>query len=581
VSFIDRQYPDIARDILTNLTQGVARELHTVEYDPQADPPELPEIVLRRRPVRRVSFVSGFIAAADPEQPPRPFTFTRNDYELIGGPEDPDNLHTIRFRPHGRKPAPSTTVTVNYYPRSADPSPITDLNVGGVARTVVEALSRELALVYAQLNLAYEAGFVETAPGRSLDRVVALLGYRRFRAGRPTGTVTFRRRPGSTGNITIPAGTPVTDAEDSVRYETSESRVMLAGESTAEVRVRGASQATAPVEAGVLSVIQRAIAGLDSVANEAPTSRASQDETDEELRTRARDALLAASKGTVEAIRFGLLQMPEVRDVEIAERPNGVPGEVRVSVSLAEGEAEQLPPSIRAKLDQLRPAGVRVLTESAASASLAAHVELVLAGAALPEVELTQIRKKIADTLAAEVSKSGVGARIRTGPLTAKLLADERIVDARLALSLEGEEPGALGEDFQAEKGAAVRLSAENVTFAAPSFAEEAGEEETIPVEVRANLGLTLESGVSLDAAKAALRAKLEAFFNGLQPGVTVDAASLLNALRDDSQYAIDPLRLTVTLTAEGQFVQIAQGGPAFTAQPSHRFTVAAVEVSP
>jgi len=44
--------------------------------------------------------------------------------------------------------------------------------------------------------------------------------------------------------------------------------------------VRGSTENTPPVEANVLTVIQRAIAGLDTAVNERPTSRATDDESD-------------------------------------------------------------------------------------------------------------------------------------------------------------------------------------------------------------------------------------------------------------------------------------------------------------
>src|SRR2546427_12387387 len=97
----------------------------------------------------------------------------------------------------------------------------------------MEAVCKEQALSYAKLNLAYDSAFLETATGSSLDRVVALLGYQRFRAGRPIGTVTFTRRAGSIGNITIPAGTPITDTADKIRHDTGETRAMPAGATTA------------------------------------------------------------------------------------------------------------------------------------------------------------------------------------------------------------------------------------------------------------------------------------------------------------------------------------------------------------
>jgi len=184
VSFVNRTFPDIVRDTLTTLTQGVAREIHRIDYDPAARPLQVPDVVLLRRPVRRVSAVEGFIQGPTPEDEPVQYVFTLNDYELAPNPADPEDLSRIRFLPFGKKPANNTSLIVNYYPRTTDPTPITDLNVGSVARTLLEAVSKEMALLYAQLNLAYDSAFLETATGSSLDRVVALLGYHRFRAGR-------------------------------------------------------------------------------------------------------------------------------------------------------------------------------------------------------------------------------------------------------------------------------------------------------------------------------------------------------------------------------------------------------------
>jgi hypothetical protein len=229
MSFVNRTYPSLVRDLLTTLTQGVTGETHRIDYEPDAQPVTVPDVVLQRRPVARVSSVEGFIAAAQPDDPPEPYAFTLNDYELVADGRDPTALSTIRFLPFGRKPAPNTTIRVNYYPRTTEPVPVNDVAAGSVVRTLIEVLSKELAVVYQQLNLAYDSAFLETATGLSLDRVVALLGYRRFLAGRAVGKAVFTRRSGATGEIVIPASTPITDTADKVRYETVETRVMLAG----------------------------------------------------------------------------------------------------------------------------------------------------------------------------------------------------------------------------------------------------------------------------------------------------------------------------------------------------------------
>ncbi|MGE3956467.1 MAG: baseplate J/gp47 family protein [Vicinamibacterales bacterium] len=580
MSFIDRTYPDIVRDVLTNLTQGVTREVHRIDYNPAAKPPVLPAVTLERRPVRRVSFVQGFVAAADPSNPPVPFVFTANDYDLVGDTPDAADLHTIRFRPFGQKPAPGTDLTINYYPRTTDPAPVTDLNVGSVVRTLLEAVSREVGIVYAQLNAVYDSAFVDTATGDSLDRVVALLGYRRFPAGRPAGAVVFRRRAGSVGSITIPAGTPVTDTADKVRYETVETRTMLAGESVAEVRVRGAAGSTPPVPAGTLTVIQRAIAGLDGVVNERDTTRVNEAETDEELRARAKSALLGANKGTIESIRFGLLQLTDiVRDVKVEEFPNGVPGEIRVNVALREG-GSQLPPKVIERLEALRPAGIRVLHGVASPEKLAARVRLTLAGAPLPPAEIEQLRARVRQALTDEVGRRGVGERLRNRPLTASVLADDRIVDAAVALGRDGGSVGEPGADFEPAPGAAMELA--SVSFEAEEFTGAASAaEQAVPVDVRGAFTVQLVGGTTMEQAKASLTKRLQQMLAGLAPGVTVSSASVLQALRADTEYGIDPLTSSVTLTAGDQFVRVAQGGPSFTVQPGHRFTVVVVEVTP
>lgn len=578
MSFIDRSYPDIVRDVLTNLTQGVTREIHRVDYDADARPLVVPDITLERRPVRRASFVQGLVEPADPADAPVPYVFTANDYDLVGDEPGSTDLHSIRFRPFGRKPAPGTDVAVNYYPRTTDAVPVNDLNVGSVVRTVLEAVSREMALLYTQINAVYDSAFLETATGESLDRVVALLGYRRFRAGRPAGSVIFRRRPGSSGSITIPAGTPITDAADTIRYETVETRTMLAGESVAEVRVRGAAESTPPIEAGQLSVIQRAIAGLDTVTNERPTSRVNEEETDEELRARARDALLAANKGTLESIRFGLLQLPEVKDVSLDEFPNGVPGELRVNVVLADGNGggSTLPPEVLERIEELRPAGIRIVSGAADSIDLTAHVALTLAGASLPPAEIEEIREGVRRVLIEQVGAKSVGERIRNRPLTSALLADSRIVDAAVGLGKLGETPGAAGADFQPDAGKAMLLARENISFDAEAFAESAAAgAQAIPVDVNASFGVSLVGGTTLDQARDAIKARLEVYLASLAAASVVSAEAILQTVRNDAQYAIDPLRLMVTLTSADQFVQIAQGGPAFTVKPNQTFNLA------
>jgi uncharacterized phage protein gp47/JayE len=584
VSFIDRPYPDIVRDILTNVTQGITAEPHRVDYDPDTRPVQVPDIVLLHRPVKRVSAVTGFIDGPTPEDEPRPYAFTLNDYELVHDDADPADVSRIRFVAFGRKPAAGTVVLVNYYPRTTEPVPVNDVTVGSAVRTFLEAVSKELGVVYAQLNVAYDSAFIETATGSSLDRVVALLGYERFGAGRAVGKAVFTRRAGAVGDVVIPAGTPITDTADKIRYETAEPRVMLAGETTAEIAVRGASVITPTVEPNVLTVIQRAIAGVDAVTNPRPATRATEDESDEDLRARARDALIASNKGTVGAIRNGLFQLPEVRDVNVVEMPNGLPGEIRLIVSLAPGVAvppgKTLPDRVLARIEELRPAGIRVLREAAAETALAANVALTLAGGSLPQAEIDKIVAAAKQTLKDEIAKRGVGEKVRIQPLVAALLRNAQIVDASIAIQQKGGAAAAPGTDFVPAPGSTVSLATGDISIAPPAFDQAPPAVATVTVEVRATFKATLTGSTTVPEAQSVLTTRLSQFFDTVPVDTRVDSASILTAVRDDAKYGLDPLGLTVTLTSAQQFVQIVQGGPSYRVLPGQKFSVVGVEVT-
>ena len=578
MSFIDRTYLAVVQDVLTTLTGGVAAEVHPASYNPDGT---LPDIRLLRRPVERVSAVSGFAAAA-PGAPPEPVVFGLDDYEIVPDPQDPDDQSMLRFLSTAkRRPAPDTDVVVNYYPRTADPTVIQDVAVGSVARTLVEAVAREIAVLYAQLNAAYDAAFLESATGSSLDRVVALLGHRRYTAGRPAGTVRFSRRAGAVGEVTIPAGTPVADAADTLRYETTETRTMLAGESTAEIGVRGATQATPAVKEGELSVIQRAIAGVDTVTNERPTSTASQDEKDTELRARVRVALTAAAKGTVAALSNGLLALPAVRAVSIEERPDDVPGEIRVSVSLTTPPADgSIPPDVLDRIEELRPAGIRVRLDKADDLHLTARVRLVLGGSSLPSTERERLHQRARKTLVDRMGRLQVGQLVRTGALQAALVDGEQVLDASIRLGPRGADPGSPGADLRPDPGQAVRLASEDVAFDEDQFDAQPTAAVAAPVDVRAT-ARPAGPGVDVTALRAGVTATLTAYLATLTAGTTVTADTVLAAVRDDAAYALDPLGLVVSFTAGDQFVQVAVGGQAFTVAAGQRFTLSGVEVIP
>jgi uncharacterized phage protein gp47/JayE len=108
-------------------------------------------------------------------------------------------------------PDDNSRLTVGYFYRDL-PSGITDFNAGSVAGTLVRSVSRELKLLYEQMDQAYKRAFIDYAQGVGLDNVVALLGISRNLALPAQGEVTFSLKKAPRTDVVIPVGTRVADA---------------------------------------------------------------------------------------------------------------------------------------------------------------------------------------------------------------------------------------------------------------------------------------------------------------------------------------------------------------------------------
>jgi hypothetical protein len=206
---------------------------------------------------------------------------------------------TVVWRNDGTKPDDDTTFFVDYF-RVESRSQLSGLDVGSVTRALAEAVARELAAMYEQLNLAYQSAFVDTATGESLDHIVAILDVFRETAKFAEGRVTFFRAPRLEGNVTIPAGTRLASTGGSVMFVSTEPRTLQRRRVRIDVPVRadvGFAGEIGVVKAGTITEMSQPVAGIERVSNLDPTTiRTAADETDDELRIRARAALRRSAK---------------------------------------------------------------------------------------------------------------------------------------------------------------------------------------------------------------------------------------------------------------------------------------------
>lgn len=571
--FSTRSYPAIVRDLLTVMTGGTIAEVH-----PIGDPiPDL--LALHAPPVRRISHLEGFVQGTDEQL--RSYRFTERDFELVAADDNPDDLVAIRFRRGRPKPAPNSHVTVNYYPLRQRPTPLTDVNVGSVARTLIETVARELATQYAQLQLVYESGFVGTASGRGLDNVVALVGVERLKQGHAVGKVRFSRRSGAPGAVFIPINTAISDGEGQ-RYLTSHDVALQPNQASVEAWVHGATQRIDTVDGGRLTVLERLIGGIDRVANDEPTWRATEEERDDQLASRAKRAIHGTGKGTLDALRFGLEALPFVRAVALAEYPDPrvpVPGTLRIDVALSEDNSFRRR-QVDERITELRPAGIYVERSWAGQTPVQYAVSLQFAGSTQPSAAIADVQDGIRQRLTEYTQALGPGAVLRRARVLSLVLGDERTVDAAVTISVAA---SVLSVDaFTLPEGTTAAIDpATGVQFSPPTF-ERATHEDTFAL-VRVDVELVVQA-LKIEPALVEQKLKpiLGKLLGTLQPGQLLTFQDVADAVRDDASYVLRSLESLIAFDEEGGgFSEVRAGDEGWPMRPSLRLELRKLRVVP
>lgn len=256
-----------------------------------------------------------------------------------------------------------------------------DATEGSVLRTLVEAFGRELAVCYEQLEHVYEAGYLDTATEGSLDKVVDLLGIARLQAGWVEGDVVFERATAAPYRIAIPVGTLVSGTQVPM-FETQAAAVLEAGQRQVEVPVRSLEPVGVSVEPEKLTVLNRPIAGIETVVNPKVLQPRRDPESDPELRDRARRTIRGGLTATTSALRRTVLELG-LTEVELVEPPDR-PGVVEIVLAQEELK-ETLLAEIRRRVDEVRPAGVRVYVYVASPVWLRLQARVRLEDAESPQ----------------------------------------------------------------------------------------------------------------------------------------------------------------------------------------------------
>lgn len=490
MSFAAEPYGVFVDGLLTGLTGGVARASFVFETDGgpyQLNPPG----PVRPKTVRAHGLVDNTF-----RQFRRTVDFTADasgavSFLTTGGAVQPD---------------PGTRFYVNYEhmgPAGAAPI-LSDRNPGSVTRLLAESFAREFAVLSGQLEAVYLGAYVDTATGRDLDSIAALVGVTRRDPTFATGSVIFSRQTPAPGDITIAAGTRVSTADvPAATFETMETVRLRRGTLSAEVVVQSiAGGQESVVPAGAIAVINRPILGVSAVENPQATRFAKARESDETLRERVKRAHEFAGRATAGALKGALTRIEGVRekDILINEDPILRPGVVQLDVALPEMSDEERDAAILFALDLIedtRPVGVRIRANIDAPAAaggatpgpnpapdegeapaaegavtedlfMPVDIDAVVTPATLglTNTEREEMRAAAEIVIRDFIAEAGIGEALVYNQLVAQMMALDGVLDVAVAMRAQGEDETLPVRKNIIPKVASARPSAGTITVA-------------------------------------------------------------------------------------------------------------------
>lgn len=222
---------------------------------------------------------------------------------------------------------------------------ITNTMPGSVIRTIVEALLAEVDIQNYTIGQIYNAMNIDTAVGEDLDAIVSILGVIRKHATYAEGTVVFGRSDVYDTDIAIQYAQMISTRQNNNNNDIYEFMViddnakLVAGKLQTAVRVRAMEPGSIFLPVNTITVMNSSIIGIEYVTNMVEFNGGTNEETDEELRERAKQALAGLGKGTSTALRSALLELPGVVDAIVMDANRGVGTADIVAIT------DEIPPS--------------------------------------------------------------------------------------------------------------------------------------------------------------------------------------------------------------------------------------------
>jgi len=227
---------------------------------------------------------------------------------------------------------------------------LTDLEEGGVLHTVLAGVARELDdLSYQQVQLM-RIWDLDTATGDDLDERAKDVNpdeITRKSAAKAAGTAVFSRT-GNTGAVVIPSGSKINVPDGGAEYATAAASSISDGDTDSPSVPIQAIEAGDAGNADADTITEMgAIAGIETVTNDAACTGGQDAETDPQLRERIKTYLRSLSRGTPDALKYAALSVTvtdygSVKAAEVVELAGADLGKVEVYIDDGAGTVNRI-----------------------------------------------------------------------------------------------------------------------------------------------------------------------------------------------------------------------------------------------
>lgn len=204
-----------------------------------------------------------------------------------------------------------------------------DFSDGEPLKTLIEAIAQEMDIQYWQLENIEKSSYIDSAENDDLTELVKIIGVERKGAIKSVGEVTFLRETPALQDYVIPTGTIVSTYPDndnfSIQFKTTEQKSILTGGTSVNIAiesVEGGSDKNI-VSSKVVYIVNPPN-GIESVINSNPISGGEDEETDEELRERAKLSLDGKGLGTAPSLKSNIEAITGVASASVVDMARGL-----------------------------------------------------------------------------------------------------------------------------------------------------------------------------------------------------------------------------------------------------------------